>query len=98
MIETKVKAGSAGTLGGGGAGVLLVWLLVTYVPGFKTAPPEILALIPGALGWVAGTIAAYLAPHTNRPLPAPAPAPGPVAAVTVVPPPYLPSEHGDNPQ
>ena len=87
-LEPKVKAGAAGGAGSGAAGILIVWLLVTYVPGFRTAPPEILALIPVALGWAGHVIAAYAAPHdaSRDPAAIPSPASGLRGNVQLVPP------------
>jgi len=80
LIETKVAAGSA-------AGILttlITWALVTYVPAFHTGlPPQLAALLPGAIAWVLSTAAAYRAPHTHRPDLAPPKQP---SNVTITPP------------
>jgi hypothetical protein len=64
VIETKVAAGSfTGVLTG-----FITWALVTYIPAFHNGlPGQVSALLPFAVAWLLGTVAAYQAPHTHRP-------------------------------
>lgn len=83
-IESKVAIGSfTGIITG-----LLTWALVAYIPAFRSGlPAPVAALIPVAVAWLAHTAAAYLAPHTARPVPPPSPAPSNVS--TIAPPPTM---------
>jgi hypothetical protein len=63
-IETKVAAGGAVSALTG----VITWVLTTYVPAFQNGlPAPLAAFLPYLVSVVAGTVAAYLAPHTNRP-------------------------------
>ena len=66
MVEKKVSYGSAI----GAATGIVVWALVSFVPAFRTGVPQpVVDAIPFVLAWLGHTAAAYLAPHTPRPLP-----------------------------
>lgn len=63
-IEKKVAAGTATGAAVGAA----TWLLTAYV--FRSGLPQPVAdALPFILAWVGHTLAAWLAPHTTRPLP-----------------------------
>jgi hypothetical protein len=63
-LEVKVAAGSLVTVISG----IVTWTLVAWVPAFHSGvPQEVQDIIPVIVAWIVGTIAAYLAPHTNRP-------------------------------
>lgn len=69
-VETKTAAASATAIVTG----LLTWVLVTFVPVFRTGlPPQLATFLPVAVGWALSTSAGYLAPHTPRPVPGPQP-------------------------
>jgi hypothetical protein len=64
-VETKVAAGSFATVLTG----LITWIVTAYLPSLKTVlPPTLAGALPMAAGWLIGTLAAYRAPHTPRPL------------------------------
>ena len=63
VIEAKVAAGASVT---GVAGVI-TWILVAWVPAFRSLPPALAQFLPYIVSCVLGAAAAYLAPHTPRP-------------------------------
>jgi hypothetical protein len=72
-VQPKVAVGSITGLVTG----LVVWLLMSYVPQFRSGVPEaVVALIPVATAWAGHTFAAYMTPSSS----------GTPAAPVVVPP------------
>lgn len=68
--ETKVTAGAA-TAAVSGA---VSYVLAAYV--FRgSVPPDVQALVPVMVSVVLGAVAAWLAPHTHRPVPPAPPVP-----------------------
>jgi hypothetical protein len=72
-VETKTAAAaSVSTLTG-----VITWLLVAYIPAWRTGlPPSLAMFLPFIVASVLGAASGYLAPHTARPagqLPPPPP-------------------------
>ena len=62
-VETKTAAAaSVSTLTG-----IITWVLVAYVPAFRTGlPPSLATFLPFIIASVLGAASGYLSPHTPR--------------------------------